>query len=111
MFEHRKTIRYPSFAHARIPGLSGTDALLKDLSVTGCCVEYTMFVDVKSGDAYNIEIIPEKASNIEQFVLPVEVRWVRPDGYSCDIGFTVLASPKGKSFQRYVDYLTWRSST
>jgi hypothetical protein len=40
----------------------------------------------------------------------VEARWVRGGDYSCEVGFSITASPKGKAFQRYVDYLSWRSS-
>jgi hypothetical protein len=35
---------------------------------------------------------------------------MRAQGYSCDVGFQILESPKGKEFQRFVDYLAWRSS-
>jgi hypothetical protein len=69
-----------------------------------------MYVDVQIDAEYKLEIIPEKASNVDKFELSVAVRWVRSEGYSCSIGFNVQASPKGKLFQRYVDYLDWRSS-
>jgi hypothetical protein len=66
-------------------------------------------VDVKPDAQYKIVILPDSASNIEEFELEVQCRWIRTAGYSCEIGFSVAASPKGKSFQRYVDYLVWRS--
>jgi hypothetical protein len=106
----RKAPRYSTLAHARVPGLFQGEALLKNLSVTGCCIEYTEFVDIKPGTAYTIEIFPEKAAKINGFNLTVESRWIRAESYACELGFLVTASPKGKLFQRYVDYLSWRST-
>jgi hypothetical protein len=40
----------------------------------------------------------------------VESKWIHAAGYSCEIGFSILESPKGRSFQHYVDYLSWRSA-
>ncbi|MDR2185891.1 MAG: PilZ domain-containing protein [Treponema sp.] len=111
MVNKRKSARYYSLAAARIPSVSGGEALLRDLSVTGGCMEYTMFADVQTGTEYTLEIIPEAASNVEKFDLTIEIRWIHYEGYACSVGFNILASPKGKLFQRYVDYLAWRSSS
>ncbi|MDR1373618.1 MAG: PilZ domain-containing protein [Treponema sp.] len=111
MVNKRKSTRYCSLAAARIPSASSGEALLKDLSVTGGCIEYTMFADVQTGTKYKLEVIPEAASNVEQFDLTIEIRWIHYEGYACSVGFTILASPKGKLFQHYVDYLAWRASS
>jgi hypothetical protein len=109
MPEQRKNARYPTLARAHIPDVFNGEALLKDLSITGCCIECTMYVDIKAGVQYKVEIIPEAVSGIEKFDLLAESCWLRTGGYSCEIGFLIVASPKGKLFQRYVDYLSWRS--
>jgi hypothetical protein len=111
MFNNRKSIRYPTLARALVPELFDGEALLKDLSITGCCVEYTMFVDVKLNVEYKLQVIPDSAAKIPPFELQVESRWVRSGGYSCEIGFAITVSPKGRDFQRYVDYLAWRSTS
>jgi hypothetical protein len=67
-----------------------------------------MYVDIKPNVTYKIEIIPESDSHIGRFELSAESRWVRDGGYSFEAGFQVTASPKGRQFQRYVDYLSWR---
>jgi hypothetical protein len=108
--DKRKNHRYPSIARAVLPKFFSGDALLKDLSVTGCCIECTMRVDVEIGGSYRLRIIPEEASGIGHFEVTAECRWFRPAEYSCDIGFAVTKSPKGKPFARYVDYLVWRSN-
>jgi hypothetical protein len=108
--ENRKNPRYRTLAQARIPGVLEGESLLKDLSITGCCVECTVFVDVKPNDRYQLEIKPESVANIGSFQLVVEVKWVRSGDYSSEVGFSIVASPRGKLFQRYVDYLAYRSS-
>jgi hypothetical protein len=110
LFENRRNIRYPSLARAVIPEIVDGEALLKDISITGCRVEYTVFVDVKPNVHYTVQILPDSAARIEPFELFVESRWVHAGGYSCEIGFAITASPKGRDFLRYVDYLAWRST-
>jgi hypothetical protein len=111
MFEQRKSVRYPVLARAHMPDVFKDEALVKDLSITGCCIECTMYVDIIIGDHYKIEIIPEAVSGVDKFGLLAKSCWIRTGGYSCEIGFLIVASPKGKLFQRYVDYLSWRSAS
>jgi hypothetical protein len=110
MLDNRKSQRYRTLAHARVAGILEGDNLLKDLSVTGCCVECTSCADIQPNVQYRLEIIPESASQIGTFELTVQTKWIRGGGYSSDVGFVIIASPKGKLFQRYVDYLGYRSS-
>ena len=107
--DNRKNKRYQSIAKALIDGADYGEILLKDLSITGCCLESTIQVDVKPGVPHKIEIHPEKAANIGKFELKVTLIWIRSGSYSTELGFNILESPKGKLFQRYVDYLAWRS--
>ena len=109
--DKRKNQRYQSIAKALINGVDYGDILLKDLSITGCCLEGTIHIDVKPGVKQKIEIIPEAAAGIGKFELTVESVWVLNGGYSTEYGFNILESPKGSQFQRYVDYLSWRAET
>jgi hypothetical protein len=109
MNESRKNLRYQSLARAKIEGISEVEILLKDLSITGCCVECTVYVDVIPNTRYKVVVMPETAAKIGDFEILVESKWIRTGGYSCEIGFVILESPKGRLFQRYVDYLAWRS--
>jgi hypothetical protein len=108
MLEKRKYLRYVSQAHARIPQAEAGDVLLKDISITGCGIESTMMLDLILHNQYKMEILPEASSDIGHFELLVEPSWVRTAGYSFEAGFTIVESPKGRQFQRYVDYLSWR---
>ena len=108
--EKRTSTRYPSIAKAKINGVKYGEILLKDISITGCCLESTMQIDIVKGTQYTLDIIPEKVSGIGEFDILAELVWIENGGYSTYFGFFVLESPKGKLFQRYVDYLAYRTS-
>jgi len=109
--DKRRSKRFQSIANARIDGEKYGEILLKDLSITGCCLESTVYLDIKPGTKHKIEIEPEKAANIGKFELTTESVWIHSGGYSTEFGFFILESPRGKLFQRYVDYLNWRGVT
>ena len=110
MKEQRKEIRYNSQAEVKFPEIDGGESFLKDLSITGCRIECPNSGTIELKTQYRLEIIPEKAANIGFFDLLVESKWVRPGDYSQEVGFAIVESPKGKQFQHYVDYLSWRYS-
>jgi hypothetical protein len=111
MLEKRKNARFNAYALARMPRVFHGDALLKNLSITGCRIESTVFADIKPYSLHTIEIIPESASNISPFEIMAEARWIRMGEYSFEAGFLIASSPTGKHFQQYVDYLGWRPQT
>jgi hypothetical protein len=115
MPEKRKNQRYKTQAQARIPNILEGENVVRDISITGCCIEYpvieySVLTEIKPETVYQMEIMPEKNAKINNFVLEVEVKWLRSIGNSGVIGFSVVASPKEDQFQRYVDYLAYRSS-
>jgi hypothetical protein len=108
--DHRSHTRYRSFARVKFQGIVGGDNLLKDISVTGCRVECTSLSDIQLDTPYVLEVIPEANARIGRFELEVKAVWLSPSGYSGDAGFSITASPRGKLFQRYVDYLSWQGN-
>ncbi|GHV83797.1 hypothetical protein AGMMS50212_11370 [Spirochaetia bacterium] len=110
MFLKRKDKRLSTLATAKIDGAFTGEALLKDLSITGCKLEHTMLIDVLEGQSYTARIKPEAAANIGEFEINIEARWVNVGNCACEAGFCVIESPKGKEFQRYVDYIDYRSA-
>jgi hypothetical protein len=97
-------------AHATITGIMEDECLLKNISITGCCIECSGAADIQTNVQYQMEVKPEGISHIGGFQLHVECKWVRRDDYTAEIGFSIVASPKGKQFQNYVDYLAYRHS-
>jgi len=110
MLESRKSPRYRSLARAQVSGILGDSYLLRNISITGCCVECTGAADIQSNARYRLKIKPERESHIGSFELQVDCKWVRNDGHATELGFSILASPKGRQFLRYVDYLAYHHS-
>ena len=108
--ENRKERRYPSIAHARIPELFTGDALLRDISITGCRIECTMHIDIKENARYTITVLPEKSAGVDQFDLIADCKWFHFSSNSYSAGFTIIKSPGKKDFEKYVDYLSWRQT-
>jgi len=113
MRENRIDPRFKTIGRARIADILEGDVLLKNLSITGCCLECPPSYyneKIKTFEKYTIDIKPEKIASIAEFHIEVECRWIRKRDSLCEIGFQVVASPKGRGFQNYVDYLTYHSS-
>ncbi|MDR0316540.1 MAG: PilZ domain-containing protein [Treponema sp.] len=111
MPESRINPRYRTFAYGRIHGIMEGNNLLKNISITGCCIECAAQVDnIQPDTEYQLEIKPERAAHIGKFKLLVERKWIRSEDSFNEVGFNIIAFPKGKLFQRYVDYLAFRSS-
>jgi len=97
-------------AAALIPQVFEGEALLKDLSVTGCRIEVTTALDAAPGLRCTMRVEPEPAAKIRGFELQVELRWIKLGDYTCEAGFSIVESPQKSHFQRYVDYLDYRSA-
>ena len=110
MSDKRLNPRYQTLAHAQITGVLGGECFLRNISITGCGVECIGAENLQQGIQYQMKVKPEKESHIGSFNLQVECKWIRKNGNSTELGFVIIASPKGRKFQRYVDYLTYRQS-
>ena len=110
MKELRKNARYTALAKVKIKEYGEEEFTLEDLSVTGCRIGCSTEKEIMPQKHIKLEIIPESQAKIENFFLDAESKWIRLKGDSCEAGFDITESPKGKQFQRYVDYLSWRYS-
>ena len=107
MFKSRDNVRYTGHAYAIISGVVEDKIPLKNFSITGCCIETAIHIDISLYNTYSIEIIPEKESKVKNFAVSAEARWVQAVGNIQYVGFYFTASPKGKLFERFVDYVSW----
>ncbi|HOJ99445.1 MAG: PilZ domain-containing protein [Treponemataceae bacterium] len=110
MVNKRAFPRYPTIAQARLKNLLQGEAFVKDLSITGCRLEFSAAIALSVGEIHEIEIIPEGQANVEPFELTAEVRWSLASYDSFEVGFYILRSPRGKSFFHYLDYLAWKQN-
>jgi len=109
--EKRISPRYRAVCRAHIDSVLKIDAELKNLSITGCCLECNVSSDLlRTSQVYKIDIEPERTAHIDQFELEGECRWIRKKDNACEVGFQIVTFPKGKGFQCYVDYLAYYST-
>ena len=110
MMEKRRNSRFKAVAKVTIKEFGKEEFQLKDLSITGCRIEYPLDVEILLDMRFSLKIIPEKDAKIRPFSITAEARWIRVSSNSCEAGFMITESPKGKEFQNYVDYLSYRFS-
>ena len=110
MTEQRKDKRFSTTARVKIEEFGREEFQLKDLSITGCRIEYPLDMEIILDTQFSLKIIPEKEAKIKSFSITAEARWIMVNSTSCEAGFSIIESPKGKQFQNYVDYLSWRYS-
>jgi len=110
MLDTRAFPRYASLAQARLDHIDYTMGILRDLSITGCRLEFSVAIALEIGKNYKIIIYPEEASRIAAFEIIGENRWNRAGYDAFESGFFILKSPSGKAFERYLDYLSWRAN-
>jgi len=111
MHEKRISPRYQTIGHARIPSVLKDDFFIRNISITGCCLECLGNVSLpKPSDIFKVEIKPEIAARIGKFEFEAECKWVRHAEDKSEIGLTVTVSPRGKFFQNYVDYIDYYKS-
>ena len=108
MEEKRGNKRYKTHAKVKIEGIGETDIQLNDISITGCRVLCPVCKEIELNKKYKMEIIPEAQAGTGRFELIAESRWIHTENLTSNIGFSIVESPKGKQFQHYVDYLSWR---
>jgi hypothetical protein len=108
--EQRKNSRFPAIAKVKVKEFGNEEFQLIDLSVTGCRIEYPLETEILLNTRFSLKIIPEKEAKISSFLITAEARWIRVSGNTSEAGFMITGSPKGKQFQNYVDYLSWRYS-
>jgi len=97
-------------ARVQVSGTPEGEYLLKNISITGCCVGCKNIAGIQPNVRYQLKVMPEGVSHIGSFQLEVECKWMRSGRYAAELGFAITASPKGKKFQRYVDFLAYRHS-
>jgi len=88
----RKT-RYEANGKVFFAEVSNTEAVLKNLSNSGLCIETPGFLEVVPKGRFSLNIVPEEESNLNQFDLEVESRWVKAKMKTSESGFVIVVPP------------------
>ena len=87
--EKRKDARFSTIANVVIKELGKEIFQLKDLSITGCRLEYPIDTEISLDKRFSLEIIPEKEAKIKPFLITAESKWIRVSSNSCEAGFKI----------------------
>jgi hypothetical protein len=101
--------RFSAHGRVYIAEVLNTDALLKNLSSSGLCIESKEFMGIVPKTRYSIDIVPEEASKIDKFELEIESRWIKTKKDSSESGFVIVIPPgsQGKAvLEQYLAYLS-----
>jgi hypothetical protein len=94
--------RYTSLAMVSINGFEG-QAVLRNVSSGGFCMESKTFADMDVGSSYVISVTPEKHAGIGHFELTVDVRWILSSPEKFSVGFRVVQG-NSHAFEKYVEF-------
>jgi len=100
--------RFKTKGQVYISKVVNTEALLKNLSMSGLCIQSSDFMDILPKNRYSVDIVPEKGSNIDRFSLEIESRWVKTKMKSNESGFVIVVPPgtSGETLlERYLHFL------
>jgi hypothetical protein len=111
MLIKRKGNRLGSSAMVQINELLKQSGQVKDIDILGCRVRTEEEVEVFKGDVFKLTVIPEHESRVGKFTFTAEARWQKRDSSGTEIGFLITASPQGREFENYVDYLDLKHSS
>ncbi|MDR1507828.1 MAG: hypothetical protein LBI67_12070 [Treponema sp.] len=114
--------RYESSGRIYIAEVLDTEALLKNLSASGLCIESTEFLNITPNSRYAAKVFPEKESLLASFTVNIESKWIRTRKDRSESGFLIIVPPgisapvpagspvdeasRGDLLKRYLDFLT-----
>jgi hypothetical protein len=100
--------RYDCLAVVKVNGFEGK-AVLRNVSVSGFCMESKTYVHMQPGEQYTMEITPVAESGIAVFSVKVEARWVKSEVDHFNVGFLMVNSAAERHLAKYIDYLKQQS--
>jgi hypothetical protein len=104
----RKTPRFETRGKVYIAEVLDTDAIVKNLSASGLCLESPEFMNVVPNAKYTVDLVPEKESEMDPFKIDIESRWVRTTQAKSESGFVIVVPPgtPGESLlKQYLEFL------
>jgi len=100
--------RFKTKGQVYISKVVNTEAVLKNLSTSGLCIQSPDFMEILPKTRYSVDIVPEKDSNIDKFSLEIESRWVKTKMKSSESGFVIVVPPgtSGETLlEQYLNFL------
>jgi hypothetical protein len=96
--------RYDCMAHVKVNGFEGR-AALRNISASGFCMESKTYAAMQPGEQYTMLVTLPEETGITPFEVKVEVRWVKSDVSSFNVGLLVVNPAAERYLAKYIDYL------
>jgi hypothetical protein len=96
--------RFNTLARVSINGFEG-EAVLKNISVGGFCMESRTYAAITPGERYIMRILPESSFNLSPFELEVEGRWVQSTEKKFSSGFLIAMPPPNRALEKYIEQI------
>jgi hypothetical protein len=107
VFQERKAPRFASNAGISIEGFEG-EGLLKNVSVSGCCLESVTYAAITPNQTYRVKIIPGADEKMEPFNIKLVANWIKSSETLFEAGFSLEESERNPLPKRYVELLQMR---
>jgi hypothetical protein len=107
VYKEREAPRFAANGGISIEGFEG-EGLLKNVSVSGCCLESVTYVAITPGKAYQTRIDPGADIDMEPFTLNLLVSWTRSSEMIFEAGFSLEANKKDPRLEHYREQLQAR---
>jgi hypothetical protein len=99
--------RYDCIAIVKINGFEG-QAVLRNISIGGFRMESRTFAAMELGEQYSMQIVPDAETGLNPFEVKVEVRWIKSDVTSFNVGFLIVNPASDRLITKYIDFLKQR---
>jgi hypothetical protein len=100
-----RPFRYDNtMARVAINGFEG-EAMLKNISIGGFCMESRTYAALGVGEQYIIKINPENNARLSSFDLEIEVRWILSTETNFTTGFLIINPPGNRALEKYLEYI------
>ena len=90
-----------------IEGFEG-EGMMKNLSVSGCCLESVTYAAITPNQTYQARISPGPEINLDPFTLRLTVSWTKSSETVFEAGFVLEKGKKDQRLEQYVKQLQTR---
>lgn len=99
--ELRTQERYEDFGRVVCPAICIVNGVLNDISKSGCKVHFDAPITIDLENDYEVRVRLSHSAQ-EPLLLMFHPQWVKENGNTADVGFSILRSPDTMRLQEYV---------
>ena len=109
VYRKRGAPRYLLNAGITVEGFEG-EGSVKNISISGCCMESSTYVAIKPDEVYKIIINPDSGENMKPFSYKVRATWTKSSEALFQAGFTLENPQDNAQMKQYVEILNSNGS-